>query len=49
MPSPGELSHQIPTPLAKARMQKPQGGANVWWKVEIPEMSGGGGGGDRYG
>ena len=26
MPAPRELSQQIPTPQAKARMQKPQGG-----------------------
>ena len=29
MPAPQELPQQIPTPRAKARMQKPQGGGKV--------------------
>ena len=32
MPAPRELPQQIPAPLAKARMQKPQVGANFWYK-----------------
>ena len=39
MPAPRELSQQIPGPRAKARMQKPQVGANFWCKS--PGVSGG--------
>ena len=34
MPAPWELSQQIPTPLAKATMQKPQDGGK--FLVQIP-------------
>ena len=34
MPAPRELSQQIPTPQAKAWMQKPQGGGKFF--VQIP-------------
>ena len=44
MPTPRELSLQIPAHWAKARMQKPQGGGKCL--VQIP---GGGAGGDGYG
>ena len=46
MPAPQELSQQItatPPPLAKARMQKSQGGAKFWCKS--PRVRGG----DGYG
>ena len=43
MPTPRELSQQIPAPQAKARMQKPQGGGI--FLVQIP----GGARGDGYG
>ena len=39
MPTPRELSQQIPTPQAKSRMQKPQGGDKVL--VQIPGVRGG--------
>ena len=42
MPAPRELPQQLPAPLAKAVMQKPQGGDK--FLVQIPEVSGGGGG-----
>ena len=32
MPSPGELPQQIPTPRAKAWIQKPKGEAKFWCK-----------------
>ena len=32
MPTPWELSQQIPVPRAKAGMQKPQGGGKLWFK-----------------
>ena len=40
MPAPGELSQQIPTPRAKSRMQKPQGGGK--FLVQIPRGAWGG-------
>ena len=43
MPAPWELPQQIPTPWAKARMQKPQGGGK--FLVQIPGGALGGGGG----
>ena len=38
MPAPQELPQQIPTPWAKARMQKPQGEGK--FLVQIPEADG---------
>ena len=32
MPAPQELLQQMPSPRAKARTQKPQGGDNFWCK-----------------
>ena len=40
MPAPLELSQQIPTPRAKARMQKPQGGGK--FLVQMPRGARGG-------
>ena len=42
MPAPRELSQQMPASRAKARMQKPQGGANVCCQSQ--GCVGGGGG-----
>ena len=42
MPAPRELSQQVPSTRAKARMQKPQGGGKFW--VQIPGGARGGGG-----
>ena len=39
MPTPRELPQQIPTPQAKAGMQKPQGGGKFF--VQIPGVCGG--------
>ena len=41
MPTPRELPQQMPTPGAKAWMQKPQGGGK--YLVQIPGVRGGGG------
>ena len=39
MPAPRELPQQIPTPWAKGKIQKPQGGGKFWYKS--PEVRGG--------
>ena len=41
IPAPQELPQQMPTPWAKARMQKPQGGGK--FLVQIPRGGRGGG------